>query len=213
MLGALQFSAPPSSVLIGAVIMRTPDGWHAGVLHLEGVEHKMLHLAWEGDLRNEGWHPPYAWLAPALHPIRARSIAALCRLVWRRNQKGGLPYGFAYRHSYFNGDGELTPGAGERGLTCATLVLAVFRSAGLELVDLSTWPDRDDDRAWQNSLAEKLLADVTDEAEKHRVITEIGAIRVRPSEAAGAMACRLHPAPFVEIRAEADCIEAQLSRH
>lgn len=92
MIGALQVSAPPTSLLIGVVIRRT-GGWHTGVLHFEGVEHKILHLAWEGDLRNEAWHPPYAWLAPLFHPIRAQSIGALCRLVWRRNMQGGLPYG------------------------------------------------------------------------------------------------------------------------
>ena len=48
-------------------------------------------------LQNDGDIPEYlaVWVATSVPNPRQRSIAAFCRRLWRKNQRGGIPYAFS----------------------------------------------------------------------------------------------------------------------
>jgi hypothetical protein len=88
-------------------------------------------------------------------------------------------------------------GSTRHGLTCATFVLAVFHQAGLPLVRYDSWPvNRPGDAEWQESIVN--LLERTGAAPEHiaKVKTEIGAVRYRPEEVAGAATSVSIPAEF-----------------
>lgn len=94
--------APAALVQLGlasVAVMRVDEAQrHIGVVHHDDAgELRMLHLAWHHDLREDVPVPPSVIVDPGLPRARARSVAAMCRLVWRRHQAGGLPYGLRYR--------------------------------------------------------------------------------------------------------------------
>ena len=103
--------------------------------------------------------------------------------------------------------GRLVPGANAHGLTCATIILAVFRAAGIKLVRREPWPVRKD-------LDPRFLANVQHFAEPDHFKllqeeVEVGVQRVHPAEAVAACACPL-PAEFDVVRSEADALVEQL---
>ena len=127
----------------GAVICRTEHGTlHAGVLHKARGAVSVLHLGWEDRLRS-GWNWRKLWATPEVELERLRSVAGLCRLIWSEFERTRLfPYALKFENTKFSSEGRLILGEGERGLTCATFILAVFKSVGIQLVDESQWPVR-----------------------------------------------------------------------
>jgi hypothetical protein len=127
-------------------------------------------------------------------------VGELSQACW---QRGGqrIPYGLAYDGGKFRADGRMELASGELGLTCATFVLAVLAGAGLTLLDLATWDQRDDKRradddAWHASIVAFLKKTKTDDdiTDEHiaGVESEKNCARYRPEEVAGA--CGLGPA-------------------
>ena len=112
-------------------------------------------------------------------------VAAMCEQIWKRNQDHGLPYGFRYDVSSFRRDGTMVPGPNERGFTCATFVLAVFRTVGVELLQREEWPPRADDQERFEKLLKLLRKHCTDEVHINAVRAETNSIRYQPLEVAG----------------------------
>lgn len=78
-------------------------------------------------------------------------------------------------------------GPTQKGLTCATFVLAVFEASGFKLAHLDTWPiGREGDKKWQESIIKVLKEKKADENHITMAESEIGIARFRPEEVAGA---------------------------
>lgn len=84
---------------------------------------------------------------------------------------------------------------------CATFVLALFRAAVIELVDVHNWPPRDSDAQWHakiiaimrnGKLPEGISHDEMDKHIKH-LESEKGCARFRPEEVAAAASQKQYP--------------------
>jgi hypothetical protein len=124
----------------------------------------------------------------------------MCKLVWQRYRESGkLPYGFRLGNTHFDAEGRLVLGARARGLTCATLLVAVFRRVGIELIDENTWPVRTaEDLTELAGISSAFEATVY---EVLRMELTSGCIRIRPEEVVASCACAL-PAAFSKCLAE-----------
>lgn len=187
---------------------------HAGIFHRDPTtrEVMLLHLAWHHDLRNELTESNrWLWVDPPIPSRRARNVAAKCRQIWRANEHDRIPYGFSPPSDCFDAEAhEYLVGPSRHGLTCATFVLAVFAHAGLLLARIETWPlARDEDREWQQMIAQSLEASGADKAHVAAVRSGIGCARFRPEEVAAA-ATQAPPAEFPRIEALALEIVARL---
>ena len=190
------------------MVCRTEHGnLHAGILYRTDQGANVLNLGFQ-DRLGVDWEWPRLWSAPDCEPELLFYAATMCRRIWELFvEERKFPYGIRFGGSSFDETGHLVLAQGANGLTCATLVLAVFRSANIDLVDESSWPVRKvDDQAFLDRLrpfAEKghmklLAAEV-----------EAGVKRIWPDEVVGACACAL-PARFEPARAAADALLVKL---
>ncbi|MCH7989824.1 MAG: hypothetical protein IID46_11840 [Planctomycetes bacterium] len=198
-----QQQRPISDVGHAAIAVRSvnPSQQHIGVLHREdGVDEvHLLHLAWHHDLRNHAPGAAYFWVDPNVPSRRMRQVAAICRKVWRSNQ-GTLPYALSPPSDCFDQQtGEFLLGPTQHGLTCASFVLALFETAGLRLAHYETWPtDRPGDREWQEWVIGQLESGAQPANSEHieAVKGEVGTVRCRPEDVAGAATVSPLPADF-----------------
>jgi len=174
---------------------------HIGVLHrsVDGDQVRLLHLAWHCDLRNDDPKSSYIWIDLPIDPLRAKQVAAMCRKIWRSNGAKHIPYALRFPNDCFDAKtGAFLIGKGTLGLTCATFVLALFQSCGLAMVDLATWQNREDDLAWQEQCIQELEKSKADRGHIEAITTEIGCIRFRPEDVAGAAANTPWPVAFAQ---------------
>src|SRR5439155_1594663 len=137
---------------------------------------------------------------------QAKVIAAQARLIYRKNGLQGVPYGFSPYVGYFGATGEIQWSAPGNGLTCATFVLAVFERGGVRLVLGETWPeDREQDKEFQREMVKKVQTQAT-ESHVNSMRKDVGQVRFRVMEVAGAAAANEYPADF----ATADRLGMQL---
>lgn len=196
------------SLRAAAVICRTEQGnLHAGLLYrASNGTAAVLHLGWQDRLYTD-WAWPRLWAAPDVEPERLRSVAGMCRLIWKRYQETRrFPYAIAFKGTSFDASGKLVLSAGAQGLTCATFILAVLNSVGLNLIDEESWPIRsEEDRRFVESLS---FATPT-HLELLKKETEAGCRRIRPEEVVGACASD-PPAKFDASREAGDRIVSRL---
>ncbi|MFS8067609.1 MAG: hypothetical protein ACMG6S_14695 [Byssovorax sp.] len=193
-----------------AITPTSPGRWHVGVLHrADGDPVNLLHLAFDHKLLNSPPGAKYAWVQLQLPDLRLRSVAANCRLIARRyaSPKRGLPYGLRYEKTTFRADGKMRLGKAEHGMTCATFILAVLRSAGVELLSLADWPPRDGDKERHLELLDMLRND-PEVARDHvaAIATEVNGVRYRPEEVVGAASSAQLPVSFLLAEAAAEQI-------
>lgn len=181
----------------GVVLCRTEYGnLHAGVIHHDRRAVSFLHLGWE-DRMSESWYWERLWAAPDVPAPRLFSVAAKIRLVLKRFQQNkSFPYQLRFAGTHFDQNGQLQFGPGSTGLTCATFVLAIFKSEGIDLVKEDTWDVREED---DREFLEQIRS-FASSGHFARLEAEVdqGCIRVRPAEVLGACACSL-PASFGEV--------------
>jgi hypothetical protein len=175
------------------------DGSHVGVLHRQPEGLRILHLCRHNDLRNlapRGNELAF-WIIPDLAPEILNGIAAQCRLFAAVTGRQEFPYGFSSPKGFFkNGipnDFQKLDN-GRLGLTCASLVLAVFDSTGASLVRYWTWAIRKEDKAKREELVRNMFAKM---GPKHAaaVLVEVGP-RYQPLEVAGSVVCGKPPISF-----------------
>ena len=181
--------SPHTVVGIGIAVHQNSS--HIGMLYrtAEGEAAKILHLAWHHQLRSD--HPSHSYpcrVRPWIPGERALAIAAFCRRIWKKAGDDQVPYGFSAPSVFFDHSGALISGPAKVGLTCASFVLAVFDSAGLPLVRLDEWPPPTSvDKARQRELVDQLRTSVNVSPDHLSALeTEIGNVRYRPLEVAGA---------------------------
>lgn len=193
--------------LFGIVIgtPQSPEQRHIGVIHrnTESDSFLMLHLRWHCRLSNEEIKGLYLLVDPDIPRKRMRQLAAVCRLVWNANEKGGIPFGFSSPLDCMDPDTfRYLLGPTKLGLTCASFVLAVLHQSGIKLLNYGDWPIRPEDIEWQKSILESLKG-VAQWEHIEALKGEIGrgALRFRPEEVAGA--ATESPFPVVFPSAEA----------
>ena len=182
-------------VAVGVSYNRGRDQWHAALVYgTELLPPRCLHLASDRDLRDVnlddedlGWPLRYAWVELRLPGETARAIAQLCRQAARRVRSRGQEVRYGIRHHLGRFDAETgayLPAAGERGLTCATCVLALCRGAQVELVDIAAWPAREEDGPWIKRVVDSLRR--SDPTHAAAVESDGLCARFRPTEVAAA---------------------------
>ena len=171
---------------------------HTGILYRDDDTVTILELCWNHDLQRNSPDPSFLWADPTAHPRRLAHAADMCRLVWKANQTFGIPYGFSPPTECFDPvTGQFLLGPDGYGLTCATFVLAVFHRVGLPLVVYDTWPiDRPGDREWQQQMVSLLKKTHATPEHVAGVERDVGVVRFRPEEVAGASTIRPTPVAF-----------------
>jgi hypothetical protein len=164
-------------------------------LYASGKEVRLFELRSHEDLvdeplRESRLRASMVWVEPAIPPERAQLIKNKCRLVHLLHKTNAIPYGFRYSHTAFDPQGSLRLGSGEVGLTCATVIDAVFASEGMPLLDPTTWPPPDDDDKRSRKV---VIDDIRTKHPEHATALEadIDAPRIRPEEVVAAAA--MHP--------------------
>ena len=122
---------------------------HVGLLYKTDDEPPyVLNLRQYGDLRNEEPNESYRWVQVDLDDINRRLLVALCRSLARKPPS--LPFGFTFNRQYISQAGEYIFGEFGDGLTCATFVMAVFKTYEIPLLKVEEWPPSSgDDMRWQ----------------------------------------------------------------
>lgn len=179
--------------LIGVVISLNKEHkqFHCGISFDLDSNEKVLHLQWYNDLVcDNGLDNFQCWIKPRIHRLIQEQISILCNVIKDRGEQGQkVPYGFLYDGSAkYSGIGQLTYSSNMSGLTCATFVLTIFHSCGIDLIDVTKWPIRNDDISWQQRIF-RLLLQCTEKlgipvSYLMRLRTEFGSARFRPEEVA-----------------------------
>ena len=181
-----------------------PDQRHIGLLYkIDGGSLTFCHLAFHHDLRVEAANATYGWLQSGLEDSERRLVASAVAAVVRENPTNEMAYSPNYQATnapaFDNQTFQYIRGQIGDGLTCATLVLAVFESCGFELLLKSTWELRDDDEEFR----EKVIAALARQPQDASTVAHIQAIRAsplqvryRPEEVAAGVGCSDAPLSF-----------------
>lgn len=189
-----------------------PPQSHCGILyHLDDEDPKILHLAWHKKLCCEAPSNDYLWADVGLDDYNQDVIAATFANMMVN--AGDVSYGLDSNYICFDADGTYRAPPAGKGLTCATFIVAVFRSHGYEICDQPTWPDRGEDQVWQNWVTDMMERTGVEPEHINLVRQDIGAKRFKPDEvvASASMADQDWPIKFQDARTLADQIMAELN--
>lgn len=159
----LQGSLTDGESLCGVAlnIDREDRHFHCGLAFInEDGQLNVLHLATHNLLiceNNEGDFDCY--IRPHINKFRQRAFIPLCNLIKKRIAEEGtkVTYGLRFDdYAEYDDSGVLHLAEHEIGLTCATYVLTLFHSIGIDLIALSNWPDREDDHLWHDDIVKTL---------------------------------------------------------
>lgn len=181
---------------LGVALRKVNDSGqlHVGLLHKpDDKSAQILHLQTHLDLKNEVPTNDYRWIQVDLDDLNRRAIVGLCEAIASTQAK--IPYGFAFNGTYFSATGNFLEHGLGKGLTCATFIMAVFRTLHFEILKVSEWQSRDGDVEWQTEMVGylrrkhgELLAGI--------VASHIGDPRFRPEEAAAGAVSADRPLSF-----------------
>lgn len=149
-----------SEKIIGISVGKSaPDQLHNKLLINFNDVQGELHLEFHHTLTfSETFEHPemYIWDIPSTIPeSRLKSLAARCIKVIKNLDYQDIPYAIEYKgrrkfdkegiyNSYSTGD--------EYGVTCATFILTLFDSVGINLLDWHNWEERLEDKVWFSKL-------------------------------------------------------------
>ena len=210
----LELEARPFSEVnhVGVVIQRTEHGLHSGLLYqLPNSEPRILHLAFHHMLRDEPAALPYRWSDMGLDEDNKLVLATLLSRIAATEPR--INYGFDSDGACFDPEtGDMLPLPIGKGLTCATFIVAALRTYRFRLLDPATWPERPEDREWEEAIL-NLLAEYATADHVEAVRSSVGAKRLRPDEVVGAatLSDDYWPASFQSARGLADQILADLN--
>lgn len=191
------------------------DQRHIGILHRTDDAVMLLELQWHHQLCNSpSENSGFLWIAPDFPPRRLAQVSDICRKIWRANQRGEIPYGFSQPTDCFDKETcRWIIGPSGHGLTCASFVIAVFVRAGLTLIQCDTWPtSRPGDKEWQEKIVSWLTKTNASQEHVEAVRNDIGSVRYRPEEVAGAGVQRKYPVAFKDAEGMGQAI-VELLRH
>jgi hypothetical protein len=153
---------------------------HVGLLYkIEKSPAFICHLAWHCMLLNELPDTSYAWIQSELDETNRQVIALAVAAMAERNDVK-ISYSTIYEGIYFKkGTLTYTRGQPADGLTCATFVLEIFATFGIDLLERSSWPRRSADDEWQLEIVRRLEAWGQNRGDQD-VALQVEAIRSRP---------------------------------
>ncbi|MDF5776544.1 hypothetical protein [Pseudomonas syringae] len=170
-------------------------GWHH-VFYVSDIPHRRCGIA----------------IPVALPPNAGKSVIAVVRAVSRKKPK--IPYGidFVASKGSFLGT-TYTPPKGSDGLTCASFVLEVLRSAAVPLIQEETWTECDANREWAADVIRLLRHHGADDRHVAAVEKNVRGLRLIPFELAAAAALPLddRPASFADVQGIAGDLRIQLN--
>lgn len=198
---------------VGLAIQPVEGGnLHSGLLYrLAGREPRILHLAFHHRLEDDVAAEPFRWSQLGLDEDNKIVLAVLLSRIAAADQP--ISYGFDARGICFDPtSGNILPSPPGKGLTCATFIVAVLQTYGHILIDSASWPERDEDKNWQEWILRILERHATAE-HVEAVRQDVGAARFRPDEivAAGNLPESDWPVAFDEARRIADQVVADLN--
>jgi len=201
--------SPQTVVHLGIAIRK--NGKHIGILYRKNQKEsvEILHLMWWKKLASEVPTSDYTyWIRLGIERDRAAAIAGLCRRIWKQNRHDMPTYSLGSFKNYFQSDGRRITGPAVSGLTCAAFVLAIFHAAKLPLIRDEEWPrPGPDDLGFQKWVVEQLrITDGVPQADIAQCESEIGGVRFRPLEVAGAATSDQLPASYSFSKAAASQI-------
>lgn len=147
----------------------------------------------------------YIWETPKLHPLKLKIVAAKCLSIIDIQNKNTnlLPYAFGYQAKRnFSNEGiysNQTQGD-EYGMSCATFILTVFNSVGIDLLDWKKWVDREEDRVVFGKLLLLLKLGVRNgevsNVHYENIKSEINVPKIRPEEVFSSVYSKRFPMDF-----------------
>ena len=187
------------------------DGFHSAIAYrASGGSLHLLHLAGHRELRdNPDTHSslqPYVCVEPNLSRAERISLAGYCLRIHKINYKrNNIPFNLQYDEGigFDPTTGEVISAADLNGMTCATFVLHVFRSAGPMLLDATSCPsNREGDDKRRLALAANVRTSGSPDAQLQadNIVQNQGGIpRIRPEEVAGACLEDILPASYPHV--------------
>lgn len=182
------FVADKEQYISVVLVQSQKDQRHCGIAYKFANNCNVIHLSWHYDLKNESdmsEFQDYCAIVSQLDDYRQYAVCAMCDLI---KDETNIPYGIFYLNTVFSKEGKLCLGGGEVGLTCATFVLAVFRTSKIDLLDISTWLPREEDSEFQSNilyyLNDGLIKGKVSKDHFDRVKKDVGCARFRPEEVA-----------------------------
>lgn len=191
-------------------------GGHLGIIFIEkGNELKVMELGWH--------HAFYVTDIPdgrcgiaipiALPPSAGKSVVAVVRAVSRKKPKISYGIDFIASKGSFIGT-KYAPPKGSDGLTCASFVLEVLRSAAVPLIREETWTANNANRQWAADVISLLRKKGADEKHVTSVEKNANGLRLIPFELAAAATLPLNdrPASYTDVQEIAIDLQGQLGR-
>jgi hypothetical protein len=211
---------------VGIAVLIDSCTRHVGVLFRRTIESvgqlQLLDLAGHHCIQCESPSGEYTWMDVDIQPERQILVAQLCELVEEEyilrpdSNRQKIGYAFHYRGETFDPMSGIFVTTDGYGLTCATFVLALFASHGVELLHLASWEPRPDDTEWQAQVVASMERQRRRVDPKHVVFIrdEIGCCRFRPEEvaAAGTVDASSLPLGFREAESRGETIVNELFR-
>jgi len=169
------------SVVVAATGFRQQ---HVGLLLSSASGEEFIHLAWHRLLQSDSVHglAPRSLSLLDLDGDRAIVVQSVVRLLARSNPEA--PYGFDFPNEVFDADsGKWLLGSTGHGLTCASFVIAALMQAGINLLELSSWKERDEDEAWRQKIIKLLERRYPEHAAQ--LVANPQSVRFRPEDVGG----------------------------
>ncbi|ASP20001.1 hypothetical protein ANTHELSMS3_01290 [Antarctobacter heliothermus] len=162
-----------------------PNQRHCGIIYRpDENEVRFLHLAFHFDLRDEVLDGTYWWATCGLDEDNQLVLAAFASLLAAEDP--AVPYGFDSEGLVFEADtGKLKAGPVGHGLTCATFVLAVFRTYGFEPLQVKSWQARAEDVQWQQTILQLMERNGASKDHVDAIRSSEPSQRFRPEEVVG----------------------------
>lgn len=175
-----------------------PHHWHIGVAWRDGGRTRRIDQLDEGLRVAEEIDAARRWwvMLPVTAVTRARMRNALRRLnrLSARAPAPPLPYDHVYLGGTFGAEGRYRAASGERGLNCASVILATFESVAFPLLDRATFSGRTLD----DEVLALLLRELPSDADRERVWRHQGDVFL-PTEIGGACLFDLPAVPRAQV--------------
>lgn len=186
----------PQESKVGVVInidRRWNKQRHCGIAFNLNGNPQTIHLATHNEVECVQGIPGFlCWVKPEMHPTQQEAFCGYLETLGEavKSGKKNIPYGFLYDgYAHITPDGTLFLQGNECGLTCATFVLTLFNSIGFKLVDLDSWPPREEDKPWFFQILNMFVKHFLSKNRMSwdhfkRLLCEVGCSRYRPEEIA-----------------------------
>ena len=201
---------------VAVAIAHGAYGGHIGLaFHTESEGPRLLHLRFHRDLKADEFPSVReCWIACIVNlPLPAsRQLVGIVRYVAKRLPSINFGVDFIAAKGSFSPLGVYSPPAGSDGLTCATFVTEIFRTAALQLIREESWQPHPDSQKWVEDVQDTLRRAGATETHIRTVAFNFRGLRVRPEEVGAAVDARPaeRPLDFNTARAGAAAVRTTL---